>query len=99
MTKCEMKGFLSFIILWLLHKKKMTGAEIARELEKRKGTKPSPGTVYPVLKDLKSKGLICDKDKKYSLTPSGKKELARGIHIFIKTFYDFSDIKSCNCRE
>ncbi|MEE9459013.1 MAG: PadR family transcriptional regulator, partial [Candidatus Bathyarchaeia archaeon] len=56
MTRCEMKGFLSFIIMWLVNKKHMSGAEIALELEKRKGSKPSPGTIYPVLKDLKDKG-------------------------------------------
>ena len=54
----------------------MTGAEIALELEKRKGSKPSPGTIYPVLKDLKDKGLLSvDENKRYSLTKRGKKEL------------------------
>ena len=74
MTQCEMKGFLSFIIMWLVNKKNMTGAEIALELEKRKGHRPSPGTIYPVLKDLKDKGLLSvDEDKRYSLTNRGKK--------------------------
>jgi len=63
---CKMKGFLSFLILWIVNKEKMTGAEIALELEKRKGHKPSPGTIYPVLKDLKEKGLLkIDNGKRY----------------------------------
>ena len=53
-----MKGFLSYLMLWMLSKKKMKGAEIALELEKRRGSKPSPGTIYPALKELKEKGLI-----------------------------------------
>ena len=73
MTRHEMKGFLSFLIMWFIYKKEMTGAEIAIELEKRKGNKPSPGTIYPALKDLKDKGLIKDdRDKKYSLTKKGE---------------------------
>ena len=47
-----MKGFLSFLILWIISKRKMTGAEITQELERRRGHRPSPGTIYPVLKYL-----------------------------------------------
>ena len=72
MNHCRMKGFLSFLILWLVNKEKKTGSEIAIELERRKGHKPSPGTIYPVLKDLKDKGFLAvDSDKRYSLTKKG----------------------------
>ena len=75
MTHCKMKGFLSFLVLWIISKKSMNGAEISLELGKRKGSKPSPGTIYPVLKDLKDKGfLLIDENKRYSLTTIGKKE-------------------------
>ena len=97
-TSCEMKGFLSFLVMWLLSRKKMTGAEISLELEKRKGSKPSPGTIYPVLKYLKSKGVIDDKDKKYYLTSKGKKELETQLTAFFKTFCDINEMKSC-CRK
>jgi len=50
MKCCDMKGFLSYLILWILKKENMNGAGIAVELEKRKGSKPSPGTIYPALK-------------------------------------------------
>jgi len=82
-----MKGFLSFLILWLVHKRNMTGAEIALELEKRKGRRPSPGTIYPVLKHLKDAGLLSiDESKCYSLTKRGRKELEAHLNTFFQTF-------------
>jgi len=47
-----MRGLLSFLILHLLTKKKMYGAEIADEIARRKAEKPNPGTLYPTLKQL-----------------------------------------------
>jgi len=44
-----MRGFLGFLILFLLSKKSLHGQEIADEITKRKGDKPSPGTIYPSL--------------------------------------------------
>jgi DNA-binding PadR family transcriptional regulator len=94
-----MRGFLSYLILWMLSMKSMTGAEIAKELESRKGTKPSPGTIYPALKELKGKGLItADKKKKYSLTEKGKKELKGACTSFCKMFFDMKDMFKCGCR-
>jgi len=92
-----MKGFLSYLILWILNKKKMNGVEIALELEKRRGTKPSPGTLYPALKELKDKGLIAaDEDKYYTLTEKGKKELTSACNFFCKAFYDMKEMfNSC----
>ena len=91
-----MKGFLSFLILWLVSKKKRTGVEIALELEKRKGNKPSPGTIYPALKFLKDRELIqIDKNKAYSLTKKGDKELETHLKTFFETFCDLDEMKSC----
>ena len=96
MKCCDMKGFLSYLILWNLSKKKMNGAELALELEKRKGSKPSPGTIYPALKELKEKGLItCDENKMYSLTNNGQDELKRACAQFCKAFYDMNDMACC----
>ena len=55
---CDMRGMLSFLVLFLLSKSEMHGQEIAAELEKRKGERPSPGTIYPALKGLKESGFI-----------------------------------------
>ncbi len=97
MAHCRMKGFLSFLILWLASRRSMTGAEIALELEKRKGRRPSPGTIYPVLKHLKDVGLLSiDENKRYSLTERGRKELDTHLNMFFKTFCDIDEMKSCH---
>lgn len=99
MAHCRSKGFLSFLILWLVSRKSMTGAEIALELEKRKGKKPSPGTIYPVLKNMKEKTLLSiDEKKRYTLTGEGQKNLEAHLDAFIRTFYDIDEMKSCCCE-
>ena len=95
---CDMKGFLTYLILWVLNEKPMTGAEIAKELEKRRGSKPSPGTIYPALKELKADGLImADKKKLYSLTKKGETELKAAAAKFCKMFHDVGKMFRC-CR-
>ncbi len=94
-----MKGFLSYLILWNLSKREMNGAELAKDLEKRRGTRPSPGTLYPALRELKEKGLIAsDKDKYYSLTKKGKKELKSAGTLFCNIFYDMKEMANCCCK-
>lgn len=96
MTECSSKGLLSFLIVWLVRKEPKTGAEIAQELEKRRGKKPSPGTIYPVLKNLHNMGILSiDPEKRYSITEKGQKALEASIDEFITTFYDIDDMKSC----
>ena len=51
---CDMRGFLTFQILWELDKEDLNGQQIAERIAKRKGTKPTPGTIYPALKELKN---------------------------------------------
>jgi DNA-binding PadR family transcriptional regulator len=99
MEHCKTKGFLSFLILWLISRKNMNGVEIALELEKRRGKKPSPGTIYPVLKNMKERKLLStDKNKRYTLTEKGKKSLEAHLNSFIKTFYDIDEMKTCCCE-
>lgn len=43
MKCCDMKGFLSYLIIWNLSKKNMNGVELAKELEKKKGLKTKSG--------------------------------------------------------
>lgn len=100
MAHCRSKGFLSFLILWLISKESMTGAEIALELEKRKGKRPSPGTIYPLLKNMKESELLSiDENKRYTLTKKGQKNLDVHLDAFIRTFYDIDEMKSCCCEE
>jgi len=89
---CDMRGMLSFLVLFFLSKKSMHGQEIAEEIGKRKGEKPSPGTIYPVLKALKENGLIKERKEGkavyYEITPAGKAGFAEAKRHFCKTFMD-----------
>lgn len=98
---CEMKGFLSFIALKLISKKNMSGEDIMQELKKRRGTKPSPGTVYPALKSLNQYGFIQEiknggKMKRYKLTRKGRREIEIATKKFCEIFYDMkNDFERC----
>jgi len=73
-------------------KKPMHGQELADELGKRKGDRPSPGTIYPALKDLKEEGLVTEQKEGrniiYHLTPLGRKVLSVAKEKFCRTFMD-----------
>jgi PadR family transcriptional regulator, regulatory protein PadR len=93
-----MRGMLGFLILFLLSKEPMHGQALADEIGKRKGEKPSPGTIYPALKNLREAGFIKEeeegeedkiKDSKtivYSLTPRGEGALKIAKRRFTRTF-------------
>ena len=89
---CDMRGMLSFMILWLLTKEPMHGQQIAEEIAKRRGTKPSPGTIYPALKDLTQRGLVQGEKKgrrvTYTLTPRGSQGIDRACHYFCQAFQE-----------
>ena len=91
-SSCDMRGFLSFLILFIISKKPMCGQEISEEIEKRKGCKPSPGTIYPALKHLKENNLIKEKKEgktiSYTLTTEGKKAFETAKIQFCHTFKD-----------
>src|SRR5215213_231630 len=61
---CDMRGMLGFLILFLLSKEPMHGQALADEIAKRKGEKPSPGTIYPALKNLREAGFIMEEENK-----------------------------------
>ena len=68
----------------------MNGKEISEELEKRRGTKPTPGTIYPALKDLRIKGLV-EMERKgratiYTLSENGKEGLDKACRYFCAAF-------------
>ncbi len=89
--KCNMKGFLEFQVLALIGKNNISGNGIRNEIAKRRGCKPSPGTIYPVLKELQNKNFIVIKGKshkeiKYTLTLKGKKELNLNKKLFKAMF-------------
>ncbi|MCU0860481.1 MAG: PadR family transcriptional regulator [Thermoplasmata archaeon] len=89
---CDMRGMLSFLILHLLSTKDRYGMEIAAEIAKRKADKPNPGTIYPTLKQLESKGLIesyhSEGIKLYKLTPEGRDGLRQAKRFFVQAYGD-----------
>ena len=74
------KGFLRYYVLRLLKRKPMSGSEIINEIKRETGErwKPSPGSIYPLLAWLQSKGYIKELPveeglKRYMLTRHGEK--------------------------
>ena len=93
---CDMKGHLSFLVLRMISHNELSGDDIRKELGKRKGCVPSAGTIYPVLKDLKTKGLIIEissegRIKKYKITEKGKKEADAATKKFLALFCDLKE--------
>jgi len=90
--ECDMRGMLSFLILWILNQKPVYGQQIAKEIERRKGTKPTPGTIYPALKELKKRGMISSEKSGrmvvYSITPKGRRALDSACGHVCKMFGD-----------
>ena len=72
------KGFLKMIILKIIYDQPMHGYDIIHEIEGRTNGQwePSPGSVYPALESLMSKGYISmeevDRKKVYAITPEGR---------------------------
>lgn len=68
----------------------MYGQELADELEKRRGTRPNPGTIYPALKELEKTGLVKSREngrrKLYQLTHQGREEANKACEYFCRAY-------------
>lgn len=73
------RGNLKLLALKALDKKPLSGYALMKYIEEKIGSKPSPGSIYPVLEDLTKKRFVtCKKQgrkKIYSLTKEGKEHL------------------------
>jgi len=75
------KGFLKAILLSIIHEKPIHGYDIIHLIQERSGGNwtPSPGSVYPALESLESKGYIASEDierkKVYTITPKGEQAI------------------------
>ncbi len=89
---CDMRGMLSFLILHLLSKRRMYGGEIAAEIARRKAERPNPGTLYPTLKALESKGLVEStkegNTRYYKITQAGRQGIQEAREFFIQAYGD-----------
>jgi DNA-binding PadR family transcriptional regulator len=89
---CDMRGMLSFQILWELSKKPMNGQELAEQIGLRRGSKPTPGTIYPALKELAQKNLVRREREGrqviFTLTDEGRTGLNEATRYFFRVFND-----------
>ncbi len=92
------KGFLKLIVLSIINKHPSHGYDIIHEIEKKSHGNwiPSPGSVYPVLEYLESKGYISmeeiERKKVYTMTKKGEhvlelmKEKRRQVMVEMTAF-------------
>ncbi|MFW9811784.1 MAG: PadR family transcriptional regulator [Candidatus Thorarchaeota archaeon] len=89
------RGFLNFQILWELGKEHLNGQQIAERIAKRRGTKPTPGTIYPALKELKKGKYIAGtkegREVVYRLTAKGEDALLDASKYFHQAFGDIAE--------
>ena len=75
----DLRGLLSFWLLWELRLGPLIGVQLAERLEWRRGSAVSPGTLYPALAELEKAKLVTKKrdgrETQYRLTPQGSAEL------------------------
>ncbi len=75
------RGLLYHITLQILKKGPMSGSELAEEIERYSDWRPSPGSIYPLLSQLKEEGMIepyPDEDpslKRFKITEKGLRVL------------------------
>jgi formylmethanofuran dehydrogenase subunit E len=74
-----LRGFLKIIVLKALGESPKSGYSLMKFIEERVGSKPSPGSIYPLLDNLRKEGLVASKIvgrmTEYSLTVEGKHKL------------------------
>ena len=92
---CDMRGMLTFQILWELRKGPLNGQQIAEQIAIRRGTKPTPGTIYPALKELEERGTIKStkegRQRVYSLTKAGEEGYIEAARYFNQVFGDIAE--------
>ncbi|MDG6903069.1 MAG: PadR family transcriptional regulator [Nitrososphaerota archaeon] len=77
-TKRTHKGLRKWI-LYIVRDSPKSGVEIMDIMEAnlQGWWRPSPGSIYPMLKNMEKEGVLNRTDDKYSLTTAGKEEIGR----------------------
>ncbi len=70
------RGGIKFLVLETLLERPRHGYEVMEEFERRRGFRPSPGSIYPVLQMLEEGGYVMgsevDGKRVYAITESGR---------------------------
>jgi DNA-binding PadR family transcriptional regulator len=100
---------LTFQILWELRNGPLNGQQIAEQISKRRGTKPTPGTIYPALNDLEERGTVKSekegRQRVYRLTEAGEAGYIEAARYFNQVFGDIAEdakiivMKTGDCNE
>jgi formylmethanofuran dehydrogenase subunit E len=107
------KGHLRLLVLRLLEEKEMSGYDLMKAIGKKLGRKPSAGSMYPLLEELKDSGLLIAKEvgksKKYVLTKEGRSGLCtvldgkescfRQVISSVRMYCLFSGEKESECTK
>ncbi len=79
MNASMIRGFLKIVVLKALAEGPKSGYSLMKFVEDKTGSKPSPGSMYPLLDVLKAEGLVSVKSvgrsNEFSLTAEGKQKL------------------------
>ena len=74
-----MRGHLKLLVLKFLNKEPMSGYTLMDNIEEMTGSRPSPGSIYPLLENLSKEKFVSIKEqgktKTYSLTKTGKNKV------------------------
>ena len=79
MNASMIRGFLKIVVLKALAEGPKSGYSLMKFVEEKTGSKPSPGSMYPLLDVLKNESLVSVKSvgrtNEFSLTAEGKQKL------------------------
>ena len=78
-----LRGHLKLLVYKALTEKPHSGYALMNLISEKTGTRPSAGSIYPLLEVLTSQGMLACEEKAnkkmYSLTPHGKKEAKQAV--------------------
>ena len=79
MASSMLRGFLKVVVLKALAQSPKSGYALMKHIEEKVGSKPSPGSMYPLLDNLAKEGLVevkgVGRSKEYKLTILGRHKI------------------------
>lgn len=98
------KGHLKITVLNVLVRGPQNGYSLMKELEEILGRRPSPGSIYPILKDLSDQKLVTAKEegkkKNYTITQKGNsaaRDISKKKKEFIEQIKENMKMFECIC--